>query len=104
VIGSGGVLVSSDGVWNLGYRLAPRAWGHGLATEVVQAALDADPERPVLARLLAHNVGSRRVAEKAGLRLAAEHTDKTGDSVGMRRLYFADRPLGGELLAKLARR
>ena len=56
----------------LGYRLARRAWGRGLATEgaramVEQAFADAKVQM-VSASTMAVNTGSRRVLEKVGLR------------------------------------
>ena len=60
-------------MWNLYYRLAPAAWGHRFATEIVKAARSAaatvDPQLPVVAYLLEHNAGSTKIAERAGLTL-----------------------------------
>lgn len=46
-------------------------WGHGVASEVVQAALDHALSHPLIFRTEAscdvHNVGSARVMEKAGM-------------------------------------
>ncbi|RKN11595.1 GNAT family N-acetyltransferase [Streptomyces radicis] len=58
----------------LGYRLMPRAWGRGLATEgaraVVGAAFAAHPSvTRVVATTMTVNAASRRVLEKTGLRL-----------------------------------
>lgn len=57
----------------LGYRLVAEAWGRGYATEGGRALIDkAFAElgaRRVFATTMAANVGSRRVMEKAGLRL-----------------------------------
>ena len=74
MVGTGGcALRVGTSWWNLYYRLTPAAWGHGLAAELVTAALDAaravDPSRPVVAYLLEHNVESRVRAERAGLSL-----------------------------------
>lgn len=58
----------------LGYRLIASAWGRGLATEGSIALIDrgfaTGRIRRVLAETMASNVGSRRVMEKAGMRLA----------------------------------
>lgn len=57
----------------LGYRLTSSAWGNGLATEGSIALIDRGFEsgrvRRVLAETMAVNVASRRVMEKAGMRL-----------------------------------
>jgi RimJ/RimL family protein N-acetyltransferase len=66
---------SSDGtgVAELGYRLCRDAWGHGYATEGVQALVRrafAEPGiREIVATTMAVNTASRRVMEKAGLTL-----------------------------------
>ncbi|MDT0345109.1 GNAT family N-acetyltransferase [Streptomyces litchfieldiae] len=57
----------------LGYRLVPAAWGHGYATEGARALIrhgfeGLDVER-IVATTMTVNVASRRVMEKAGLRL-----------------------------------
>ncbi|MBB5430743.1 GNAT family N-acetyltransferase [Nocardiopsis composta] len=57
----------------LGYRLRRSAWGRGYATEgsraLVSAAFSDPSVRRVFARTMAVNAGSRRVMEKAGMRL-----------------------------------
>nr|NIM01242.1 GNAT family N-acetyltransferase [Acidobacteriota bacterium]NIM61968.1 GNAT family N-acetyltransferase [Acidobacteriota bacterium]NIO59690.1 GNAT family N-acetyltransferase [Acidobacteriota bacterium]NIQ30785.1 GNAT family N-acetyltransferase [Acidobacteriota bacterium]NIQ85818.1 GNAT family N-acetyltransferase [Acidobacteriota bacterium] len=56
----------------LGYRLMPPFWGQGLATEAACATRDYAFETLGLPRIISiiepENVGSIRVAEKAGLR------------------------------------
>ena len=51
VIGYGGCSMRAEGFWNLGYRLAAEAQGHGYATELaaeaVQRANMTHPERPL---------------------------------------------------------
>lgn len=64
----------------LGYRLRRAAWGRGYATEGSRALVDrAFTElgaRRVFAETMAVNVASRRVMEKAGMRLIREfHAD-----------------------------
>lgn len=58
----------------LGYRLLRAAWGHGYATEgakaLIRHAFDVLGAERVVAETMAVNVASRRVMEKAGLRLA----------------------------------
>jgi RimJ/RimL family protein N-acetyltransferase len=71
-----------DGGTELGYRLLPAAWGQGYATEGARALVESgfaelDLER-IVATTMAVNAGSRRVLEKAGLRLV--------------RTFFADWP------------
>jgi RimJ/RimL family protein N-acetyltransferase len=107
VVGTGGCAVRlGDTWWNLYYRLTPRAWGRGLAAELVTAALDAAhtvaPDRPVIAYLLEHNQESRGRAERSGLELVWRGPDAGNpDAV---RLVYADRPLDPHLLDRVARR
>ena len=65
---------ADSGEPELGYRLRRSAWGAGLATEGSRALIDrafATTATPrIIARTLAVNTGSRRVMEKAGMRLA----------------------------------
>jgi len=55
------------------YELAPRAWGHGYATEAARALVAYGFQEMRLERVVAlivpDNVRSRRVAEKAAMRL-----------------------------------
>ena len=106
MVGTGGcALRVGTAWWNLYYRLTPPAWGHGLAAELVTAALDAahavDPARPVVAYLLEHNVESRARAEKAGLSLAWRGPDAGNPDPGAVRLVYADRPVRGDLLDRV---
>ncbi len=60
----------------LGYRLMPECWGRGLATEAARATRDYAFDTLGLPRIISiiepENVGSIRVAEKAGLRFERE--------------------------------
>lgn len=107
MVGTGGcALRAGTSWWNLYYRLTPRAWGRGLAAELVTAAIDAahevDPERPVIAYLLEHNVQSRLRAEKAGLTQVWRGPDAGNPDPDAVRLVYADRPLAPELLDRVA--
>ena len=65
--------VAEPGVGVLGYRLQRAAWGRGLATEGCRAiggwAFGGAGLRRVLAETYEHNLASRRVLEKLGMRL-----------------------------------
>jgi RimJ/RimL family protein N-acetyltransferase len=63
-------------ILNLLYRLDPSAWGGGVATEAATAVVAwagaNESVRPVVARVRPANFASQRVAERVGLRRAAE--------------------------------
>ena len=106
VVGTGGcALRVGTAWWNLYYRFTPPAWGLGLAAELVDAALDAartvQPDRPVIAYLLEHNVESRGRAELAGLRQAWRGPDAGNPDPDAVRLVYADRSLPADLLARV---
>jgi RimJ/RimL family protein N-acetyltransferase len=106
VVGTGGcALRVGTSWWNLYYRFAPPAWGHGLAAELVTAALDGahavDADRPVIAYLLEHNVESRGRAERAGLELVWRGPDAGNPDPAAVRLVYADRPLAADLLDRI---
>ena len=58
---------------SLGYALAPEAWGKGYASEAVEAMVDAaftlTAILAIQANVFVSNIASRRVLEKAGLKL-----------------------------------
>jgi RimJ/RimL family protein N-acetyltransferase len=66
----------------IGWVLRPEAWGHGIATEAATLAvadlLERNDETHITAYLQAANAASRRVAEKAGLRLRERGLDSRG--------------------------
>jgi RimJ/RimL family protein N-acetyltransferase len=106
LVGTGGcALRVGTSWWNLYYRLTPPAWGKGLAAELVTAALDAasavDPDRPVVACLLEHNVESRGRAERSGLSLVWRGPDAGNPHPAAVSLVYADRPLAGDLLGRI---
>jgi RimJ/RimL family protein N-acetyltransferase len=115
VVGRGGCSVPDEaldadptgrGWWNLYYRFDQRVVGRGYATEMGEAALEAAhdvaPERPVLAYLLEHNHGSRRTAEKLGLRLVWRGPDADNPDPDAVRLVFLDRQPDDALVTALA--
>jgi RimJ/RimL family protein N-acetyltransferase len=67
----------------VGYRLRRAAWGKGLATEGVRALLRKGFEdlglRRVFGTTYEENVGSRKVMEKAGMRLVRRFRMSPGD-------------------------
>lgn len=104
--GYGGCSVLHDAVWNLGYRLSPEHHGHGYATELARAAIDAaqrvHPDLPVIAYLLANNEASAAVARRLGMREVHRGPDAGNPDPDAVRLVFAERALtAGELAATL---
>lgn len=106
--GIGGCTVNRCLAWNLHYRLEPETHGHGYATELALAARSAAssrrPELPVTALLLEHNVPSRIVAERCGLRPVWRGPDEGNPDATAIRLVYADRRLSGALIASLLAR
>jgi RimJ/RimL family protein N-acetyltransferase len=94
VIGVGGVQRHTSGTWNVFYRLAPSAWGQGYATELGRTAIDAahrvDPDVPVIAWIVDHNLPSRRVAVRLGL---VDRGLRLDANDGVVRRAYSDRPL-----------
>ena len=106
VIGRGGCTVPTGRPWwNLYYRLATSVHGRGYATELGERALEAahatEPERPVLAYLLEHNVASRRTAERLGMQLAWRGPDRPNPDPDAVRLVYVDREPAQELVAAI---
>jgi RimJ/RimL family protein N-acetyltransferase len=75
------------GTASLGYWLGKRFWGRGIATEAARAAtdwaFDSLRMRRVWANVMAPNVASARVLEKAGFTLEARMQDAICDRRGM---------------------
>ena len=106
-VGTGGCTVRAGTTWwNLYYRLTRAAWGHGLAAELVAAALDAarttDPDLPVIAYLLEHNVESKERAERSGLSQVWRGPDAGNPDSHAVRLVHAGRPGHGQLVAAVS--
>ncbi len=66
----------------LGWIVVPEAWGQGLATEAARLVVADLLERTNVTRITSYlqaaNTGSRRVAEKLGMRLRKRGTDSSG--------------------------
>jgi ribosomal-protein-alanine N-acetyltransferase len=67
--------------WELGYVVQARYWRRGLATEAASLAVEHALAlgREVFATIRPGNLGSRTVAERAGLRLAGHEYDVRGE-------------------------
>ena len=57
-----------DGQQFLGYWVGREFWGRGVGTQALALLVDEVSVRPLYAHVVAHNVGSIRVLEKAGFR------------------------------------
>ena|SRR5690349_2042016 len=56
----------------VGYWLGKEFWGKGIATRALEEFLKTIETRPLYAHVAKHNIGSRRVLEKCGFKIAAE--------------------------------
>lgn len=96
-LGVGGADMTAAGVWNLGFRLAPSAWGKGFATEIALAAVSAAhevaPDVPVTGRVLTSNPASASVLGKAGLSIVWQGSTSSPLPAGVERQVWSDRPL-----------
>lgn len=64
----------------IGYWVDPELWGRGIASRAVALFLMEVEERPVHAHVIADNLGSISVLEKAGFRLVS-HARSADDGV-----------------------
>jgi RimJ/RimL family protein N-acetyltransferase len=107
MVGTGGCALRGGTTWwNLYYRFTSAAWGRGLAAELVTTAIECAhavaPDRPVIACLLEHNLESRGRAQRSGLSLVWRGPDAGNPDPGDVRLVYADRPVDGDLLERIA--
>lgn len=104
LVGNAGVMPRGDW-WNVGFRLAPEAWGQGIATAAVRRAIEAAHEKeaswPVVARSMEHNVASGRVSEAAGLSRVWSGLVRGVDQPESVRVIHADREPAQELLESI---
>jgi RimJ/RimL family protein N-acetyltransferase len=79
-----GAVVGNIGCWDqdgareVGYWIGKRHWGRGIATAALGAFLDVVDERPLVAHVAEHNVGSVRVLERCGFALVERATGDDG--------------------------
>ena len=67
----------------VGYWIGKEHWGRGFASAGLVLFLDVDRHRPLLATVVEHNVGSRRVLEKAGFQFVARKLGDDGPEPGV---------------------
>lgn len=106
-VGIGGVDMTAAGVWNLGYRLDPGAWGRGYASEIAAAATDqagrVAPCTPITGRVLTNNPASAAVLRKAGLSLVWQGPASVAAPEGVLGQVWTDRELTDDQFAWLVR-
>ncbi len=61
-----------EGKREVGYWIGREYWGKGIATEALTEFLDLVKMRPLYGVVAKHNIGSQRVLEKCGFRMAGE--------------------------------
>jgi RimJ/RimL family protein N-acetyltransferase len=95
VIIADGVLVGSinifpqEGTDSIGYWLAREHWGRGIATRAIALLIGEVATRPLFARVVSHNVASRRVLERNGFVLTARrHSPETDRYVASEGFVF----------------
>ena len=67
-----------DGEREVGYWIGRDFWGRGYATAALRLLLEEVTERPVVAHVALHNIGSRRVLEHCGFRVVVEGVAEDG--------------------------
>ena len=96
IIGVGGAQRQRTGAWNLNYRISTLYQRQGFAAELTRAAFSAassvDATVPFVAWVDAHNLPSRRVAERLGL---INYGVAVNPADHRERLAYADRPIVG---------
>ena len=70
-----------DGGREVGYWIGKDYWGKGIATAALSQLLEQVPTRPLYAHVAKHNVGSLRVLEKCGFRVAGTHLEADVEEV-----------------------
>jgi RimJ/RimL family protein N-acetyltransferase len=75
-----GDVVGSIGIWGedeleIGYWIDRPAWGKGIASAAVGTLLAEVKERPLMAHVPEHNVGSMRVLERNGFVETSRHQE-----------------------------
>jgi RimJ/RimL family protein N-acetyltransferase len=81
-----------EGEREVTYWINPACWGQGIASAALGELLVLDQSRPLFARVADHNLGSRRVLERAGFVVIASETswaDGLGREV-LERIYRLD--------------
>ena len=68
-------LFSADGDREVTYWIARHAWGRGVATQALRLLVSREPERPLFARVAAHNAASIAVLTKVGFTEVFRDTD-----------------------------
>ena len=63
-----------DGLLEVCYWLGREFWSKGVATAALTQFLALVPERPLHARVITHNLPSKRVLEKCGFKTVSEGT------------------------------
>ncbi len=64
-----------DGDREVSYWIARLAWGRGVATAALRLLVSHEAERPLFARVAAHNAGSIAVLEKCGFTEVSRNVD-----------------------------
>jgi len=75
-------LFTVDGDREVSYWIARHAWGRGIATEALRLLVAFEPERPLFARVAAHNGASIGVLRRNGF---TELSRTSGYAPGLRR-------------------
>ncbi|MFG6468577.1 GNAT family N-acetyltransferase [Roseateles sp. BYS87W] len=98
LIGFGGLMnrrVADHAGLYLYYRITPQAWGRGLASEMlqfaIQQAFDQRHEGSVVAAVLPNNAPTRKTLEGLGLRLKGTLADGPGSAAALLYELRADR-------------
>ena len=93
IVGEAGFGIHDEsGAPELGWALAPRVWGHGLAAEGARACLDA---------LFDHTLNDRAVAL---VDRRNERSLRTAQRIGMRRVGEVEHPVHPHVLFEVTRR